>query len=66
MTAYSEFLEKQHRDILAMLKNDWMTYEEIARVCRSTAATVYLVAKRNGICRRLDRPVEGTKGKGAV
>ena len=51
MNAIKEFKKKLRGEIVKLLKDGEMTYEQIAQHCGCTVSTVYTVAKENKLRR---------------
>jgi proline dehydrogenase len=62
MTAIKEFKKKLRGEIITLLKEGELTYEQIAQHCSCTVSTVYTVAKENKL-RRRDRATEQVSGQ---
>jgi DNA invertase Pin-like site-specific DNA recombinase len=62
MTAIKEFKKKLRGEIVTLLKEGELTYEQIAQHCSCTVSTVYTVAKENKL-RRSDRVTEQVSGQ---
>ena len=62
MTAIKEFKKKLRQEIVTLLKEGELTYEQIAQHCSCTGSTVYTVAKENKL-RRSDRVTEQVSGQ---
>ena len=63
MNAIKEFKNRLRGEIVTLLKDGELTYEQIAQHCGCTVSTVYTVAKENRL-RRSDRVDEPISGKG--
>lgn len=62
MNAIKEFRKKLRGEIVTLLRDGGLTYEQIAQHCFCTVSTVYTVAKENKL-RRRDRASEQTSGQ---
>jgi DNA invertase Pin-like site-specific DNA recombinase len=62
MTAIKEFKKRLRGEIITLLKEGELTYEQIAQHCSCTVSTVYTVAKENKL-RRSDRVTEQVSGQ---
>lgn len=62
MTAIKEFKKRLRGEIITLLKEGELTYEQIAQHCSCTVSTVYTVAKENKL-RRSDRETEQVSGQ---
>ena len=62
MNAIKEFKKKLRGEIVTLLKDGELTYEQIAQHCSCTVSTVYTVAKENKL-RRSDRVTEQVSGQ---
>jgi len=52
MNAIKEFKRKLRGEIITLLRDGELTYEQIAQQCACTVSTVYTVAKENRLRRR--------------
>ena len=62
MNAIKEFKKKLRGEIITLLRDGELTYEQIAQHCCCTLSTVYTVAKENKL-RRRDRANGQTSGQ---
>jgi DNA invertase Pin-like site-specific DNA recombinase len=62
MNAIKEFRNRLRGEIITLLKEGELTYEQIAQHCSCTVSTVYTVAKENKL-RRSDRVTEQVSGQ---
>jgi len=62
MNAINELRKKLRGEIIALLKEGELTYDQIAQHCACTVSTVYAVAKENKL-RRRDRAHGQTSGQ---
>jgi DNA-directed RNA polymerase specialized sigma24 family protein len=64
MNAIKEFKRKLRGEIITLLKEGELTYEQIAQHCGCTLSTVYTVAKENKLRRRdrADGQIPGQEG----